>query len=345
MARIERLNSLRDTAARWFERAGRDATSAETHGPLQAWLAESAEHAAAFRSIERTWIALKSAAQDPAILGLRQEAVRRLTPRPSASHRPLRWAAAALIILSVGAALWIVVPRAGLGSSLLAWFESASHKPGTQSYATKTGDRLTIALDDGSKATLNTATQLDVTFSKQSRTVRLLAGEALFEVAKDASRPFVVQTENRRFIAVGTAFDVHIETNQVKVTMLEGTVRAESIEPGSPIRTTVTAGEQLIARANTEDHVRRVDPQLETSWRTGQVIFDNTPLRDAIDELNRYSTAHIELADPQLADLRLSGTFATERTTDFVEAIAAYFPIQIERTDAKTVRLKARPRP
>jgi len=164
-------------------------------------------------------------------------------------------------------------------------------------------------------------------------------------VAKDTSRPFVVQTESRRFIAVGTAFDVRLDGPQVKVTMLEGTVRAESIDLSSSVRTTVTAGEQLIARAQTEDRVRRIDPEREIGWRHGQVIFDNTPLRDAIDELNRYSTVHIELAEPQLADLRLSGTFATGKTSAFVEAITAYFPIQIDHTDAQTVVLTAHPRP
>jgi transmembrane sensor len=341
MAHIERLNSLRTTAALWHERAGHQSASAENRRALKSWLDESSEHAAAFRSIERTWSALKDSAQDPAILELRQEAAQRLMP-VSASHRPWRWAAAALVILSLGAALWFIVPRIGFDISRLAWLRGETRSQVTQRYATKTGDRLNITLDDGSRVTLNTATRLDVLFSRKSRTVILLGGEALFEVTKDASRPFVVQTQNRRFIAVGTTFDVHIAPDQVKVTMLDGTVSAESMGPGSPTRTTVTAGEQLIAREHAGDHVQRIDPERETSWRHGQVIFDNTPLREAIDELNRYSSTHIELADPKLADLRLSGTFSTGATSSFVEAVAAYFPIQIERTDARTVTLRAR---
>jgi transmembrane sensor len=342
MAHIERLNALRETAALWYERAGQESAPAETRGALNAWLEQSPEHAAAFRSIERTWLALKSSAEDPAILELRQETARRLTPL-SAHQSSLRWAAAALIVLCLGAALWIAVPRIAFDFSPLAWLKGDTRNAITHTYATKTGDRLAIALDDGSKVTLNTATQLDVIFSKEARTVRLSRGQALFEVAKDASRPFVVQTQNHRFIAVGTTFDVHIETSQVKLTMLEGTVRAESIEPGSVVRTTVSAGEQFIARAHTEDRVRRVDPERETSWRRGQVIFENTPLGEAIDELNRYSSTHIELADPKLADLRLSGTFATGSTNTFVEAIAAYFPIQIQHADEHTVTLRPRP--
>jgi transmembrane sensor len=341
MAHIDRLNSLRETAALLYERANQENAPAENRSALDAWLAESLDHAVAYQAISQTWSALKGAAQDPAILSLRQETARRLTPTHSASRRPLRWAAAALLILFLGASLWILVPRAGFEFSPLAWLESESQTPMSRTYATKRGDRLSITLDDGSRITLNTATQLDAVFSKKARTVRLVHGEALFEVAKDAFRPFVVQTDNHRFIAVGTAFDVHIETDQVKLTMLEGTVRAEHAESGATVRTTVTAGEQLIANSHAEDRIRRIDPERETSWRRGQVIFDNTPLSEAVDELNRYSSTHIELADPKLADLRLSGTFATGGTSAFVEAIAAYFPIQIEHPDARTVTLKA----
>ncbi len=342
MTHIDRLNALRETAALWRERAGQKNAPTDTRNALKTWLEESPEHVAAYKAISRTWVALASAAQDPSILELRQQAVRRLTPA-SANRRPLRWAAAAVIMAFLGTALWIVAPRAGFDFSPLAWLKSETRDPVSQSYATKTGDRLTVALSDGSHVVLNTATRLQVTFSQKARTVRLLDGEALFEVAKDASRPFVVQTESRRFIAVGTAFDVRLDREQIKVTMLEGTVCAESIEPGPADRTTVTAGEQLVTRPHAEDLVKHIDPERETSWRHGRVIFDNTLLSEAIDELNRYSETQIELADPKLADLRLSGAFATGGTSAFVEAIAAYFPIQIEHADEHTVTLRARP--
>ena len=343
MAQIERLNSLRETAALWHERAGQENASAETRNALEAWLAKSAEHLAAYQSIERSWSQLKSAASAPQIIQLRHESAMRLTRQTAATLRPLRWTlAAALMLLSLAAALWILHPIGGFGLSSLAWLKSETQNPIVRTYATKTGDRLTIALEDGSQVTLNTETQLEVAFSKASRTVRLSRGEALFEVAKDKTRSFVVQTQNRRFVAVGTAFDVHIQTDQVKVTMLEGTVHAESMEPGALILATVTAGEQLITGSRAPQSVRRVDAERETSWRRGQVIFDNAPLGEAVDELNRYSSTRIVLADSKLAGLRLSGTFATGGTSTFVEAVTAYFPIQIEHADARMVTLKAR---
>jgi transmembrane sensor len=338
MERIGHFDTLLETAGLWFARAEGNA-SAEIRVARDTWLSESPEHLAAYRSIERTWVALQSATRDPAIQEMRRQATRRLIPTTSTWKK---WAAAALVMLSLGAALWFVVPRTGFDLSPLAWLIGETGNSATHRYATKTGERLTIALDDGSHVTLNTETQLDVTFSKKARTVRLSHGQALFQVAKDRSRPFAVEGENRRFVAVGTVFDVLIEADQVKVTMLEGTVRAESIAPASLTRTTITSGEQLISRAQSEDRVRRVDPERETSWRRGQLIFEDTPLAEAVAELNRYSTAQIELADPKLADLRLSGTFATGGTSAFVEAVTAYFPIKIGHTDERSVTLKAR---
>jgi transmembrane sensor len=342
MAQHDRQDSLRETAAIWYERVSREKVAADIRGVCDAWLAESTEHAVAYRAIERTWAQLPSAAHDPEILSLRHEAAPRLTRKTSATLRPLGRAAAAVIMVALGAALWTFAPRAGINLSPLASLGEYFSTGGDILYVTRTGERLTIALDDGSQVTLNTQSELHVAYTKATRSVQLSRGQAIFEVAKSTERPFVVQAQGRRIIAVGTAFDVHIEKEQVKITMLEGTVRAGSIAPGSPIPTTVSAGEQLVARAHAQDQVRRVDSERETSWRRGQLNFDNTPLSEAIDELNRYSSTRIELADPRLADLRLSGTFATGGTSTFVEAITAYFPIQVAHADEREVTLKAR---
>jgi len=162
---------------------------------------------------------------------------------------------------------------------------------------------------------------------------------------------------------------------QINVTMIEGTVRIERTtnldattnasssairgsapneksgtarpERGAsaspqPVVTTLTAGEQLTVDSESQDHIRAADPERATSWRRGQVIFENTRLGDAIAELNRYSDTKIELTDPALADLRLSGGFATGRPTVFVEAITTYFPVQVAKADDRSVVLSAR---
>jgi transmembrane sensor len=252
---------------------------------------------------------------------------------------------------------------------------------------TATGERLNISLDDGSQVTLNTRTELEVTLTARERYIHLIHGQALFDVAHDHNRPFVVEADSRRFIAVGTAFDVRLDAGSVELTMLEGTVRVEHAPAPPPpqrsdaaksaaarrgpagandagrsnvgertagaellaqssggayIPRLVAAGEQLKAGEGSDDRVLPADAERVTSWRRGQIIFDNTRLGDAIAEVNRYSATQLRLEDPALAELRLSGAFSTSRPRLFVEALTNYFPVQIERADEHVMVLGAR---
>jgi transmembrane sensor len=368
------LENVREEAAAWHDRLHRDKMSDEIQSAFEAWFAESAEHRTAYASVDKAWAELQIAALDPQILVLRHETAFRLTRRTSEAIRPLRWAAATVALLVVGGAALTLSARLSSDHSLTAWLLEPLSEWNSRVYVTATGERLAFTLRDGSQVTLDTQTELKVAFTASERAVRLIRGRAYFEVAKDHNRPFVVETQDRRFVAVGTAFDVRVDGEQVRVTMVEGTVRVErhdesgtaaiekpsaaqgesSSEGTATVTTrreeeatrttvvTITAGQQLIADASLPDEVRAADPERSTSWRRGQIIFDNTRLGDAITELNRYSEAKIELADPALADLRLSGAFATGRPTLFIEALTSYFPVQVSRADDKRVVLSAR---
>jgi transmembrane sensor len=121
---------------------------------------------------------------------------------------------------------------------------------------------------------------------------------------------------------------------------------ADAQHPSSPTAAgtanLITAGQQLVTDASLTDQIRPTDPERSTSWRRGQLIFDNTRLEDAVAEVNRYSEAKIQLADSTLADLRLSGAFATGRPTVFVEAVTSYFPVQVTRADDHAIVLSAK---
>jgi transmembrane sensor len=359
--------SEREVAAAWHDRLHRENVSDETRKAFEGWLATSPRHRQLYESIDRAWSTLREAAEDPQILALRHETALRLTRRNSRTLRPLRWvAAAALLALGIGAASLAL--RSPSDHSLIARLIDTLPLRNADHFETATGERLAFTLQDGSQVTLDTQSELRVDFSLAERRVRLTHGQAFFEVAKDAKRPFVVEAHHRRLVAVGTAFDVRVDGDQVKVTMVEGTVRVERREAAAPAASesakysatgrspsgvttpessaaqsaevaTITAGEQLVTDAQREDRVRTTDPERDTSWRRGQVIFDNTRLADAIAEVNRYSEAKIELADPDLADLRLSGAFATGRPNVFVEAVTSYFPVQVTRSDEQGVVL------
>jgi transmembrane sensor len=364
MDRASNVDSEREAAA-WHDRLNRDRVSDETQRAFAEWLAQSPRHRTLYDAIDGVWSRLRGAAEDQQMLALRHETALRLTRRTTQTVRPLRWAATGVLVAAVSVAILVSVRSSG-DRSLIISLRDAFRLGNTGHYETATGERLAFTLSDGSQVTLDTQSDLKVSFSPAERSVHLTSGQAFFEVAKDPRRPFVVEVRNRRFVAVGTAFDVRVDGDQVRVTMIEGTVRVEgggegvatSTDPGIPTRqpasqpanrdrlrseipvvTTITAGEQLITDAKREDHVRAADPERSTSWRRGQLIFDDTRLADAIVEVNRYSEAKIELADPELGDLRLSGAFATGRPTVFVEAVTTYFPVRVVRSDDRAVVL------
>jgi transmembrane sensor len=367
---LQTPSDLRETAALWHERL-RDGPSEETRRGFEAWLEASPDHRGAYETIKGTWATLQKAAEAPSVLALRHETALRLSRHTSRRLRPLRALAAAVAVIAVGMVAWSMLASAKFPDALTAWVRDLW--PGDSHYSTTTGERLSAILRDGSQITLDTQSELEVAFTKAERTVRLRHGQAFFEVAKDKTRPFVVEVNNRRLVAVGTAFDVRLDDDQIRVTMIEGVVRVEHAQPragsvgsgsssttpevasegpgGSGVtgaarppraETFLSAGEQLIVDRRSEDRVRAADTERATSWRRGQLMFDSARLGDAIAEINRYTETKIELADPSLADVRISGSFATGRSEVFVEAVTTYFPIRVSASSDRAVVLKAR---
>ncbi len=215
--------------------------------------------------------------------------------------------------------------------------------PSGPSYATAVGERSTVTLGDGTVAVLNTNTRLEAAFSAQARVVKLLRGQALFEVATDPARPFTVIAGEQRITAVGTVFDVRFAGDAVAVVLVEGVVDVVPGEPGAarledpapeprPVR--LRAGQRLVTTAVAGPQaplVEAADVELATMWRQGRVFFDDVPLSAAVAEMNRYSMSTIVVTDPSLDRHRVNGMFRTGQQTSFVEALAAYFPITVDR--------------
>lgn len=346
--------TIEETATRWRERLQQEPVPERLRVAFSRWIDKAPEHRAAYESVDRVWRFARSMAHDPRILELRHETALRLTREASRPRRWMGWPAAATILVFLGGAL-LYTQRAGM----LGW-SGGSRMAGI--YQTAVGERLSVTLEDGSRVTLNTDSVLRPAFDAHERRVVLERGQALFEVAKDAVHPFVVETAQRRFVAVGTAFDVRIDGERVQVTMLEGTVRVERSGRGETAQlskaeassamperaaaqavvATITAGEQLTVLDERQDRIKVAEPDRVTSWRRGQVIFENFRLADAVAEMNRYSSVRIEVAEGALGDLRISGAFATGRPTVFVEAMTSYFPVVATYVDDDTVLLSLR---
>lgn len=219
-------------------------------------------------------------------------------------------------------------------------------------YRTAIGEQELIELSDGSTIMLNTASTVDVDYAEGERRITLLEGQASFKVAKDADRPFIVYAGEGSVRALGTEFDVYKSSEGVRVTLIEGRVRVASIEApssmleaaavggASPMLTQIelSPGEQAaIAPVGIVPVEEPVDVERVTAWREGKVSFRNTPLAEAVAEMNRYSVAPITLGDGALADLRVSGVFRVSNSDHFVNALESLFDITAHRSAAGVV--------
>jgi transmembrane sensor len=304
-----------------------------------AWLANDA-NAQAWADFESRDRLVGSFATMPEIREMRLAAleVARNRARPSRG----RWGIAAAIAASLlGGLIWTGMPATTPNDP--ATIASAD----VQRFATGVGQRRELILGDGSKVTLNTASLMEVRYSPERRDIRLLEGQAMFHVAKNPARPFVVSASDNRVTAFGTAFDVRIRQNgQVQILLVEGRVRVEpmnrqGLERLIPAlgRTDLVPGQQLVADRSGAVELASVDVERETAWNRGVLIFRNDSVGDAVKEVNRYSAVKLVVDDPGLASLKISGVFPTASREDFIAALEALYPLAARPEQGGTIRL------
>jgi len=211
-------------------------------------------------------------------------------------------------------------------------------------------------LPDGSIVELKAGARVTVDYAAALRRVVLDQGEAHFQVAKDASRPFVVSARGVEVRAVGTAFSVQLRPNQVEVLVTEGRVAVEAVAPvpetvksrdSSPGRVLVEAGSRVsvdttasipVLPAAEPVAVDEINDRL--AWRVPWLELNSTPLSDIVPAFNRHSGARLSFADPQIGRLRLSGTLRADNVTVLLQILDNSYGIGAERGPGGTIVLK-----
>jgi transmembrane sensor len=208
--------------------------------------------------------------------------------------------------------------------------------PREQRINTAVGEIRQMPLEDGSVATLNTASKLSVQMKKSQRIVRLEDGEAWFRVAPDKARPFVVEAGEVRVQAVGTAFSVRRRSQGADVLVTEGTVETwiVGLEGEKKI---ITAGSRGLVDQGAAIEVAAAPQEVERalSWRSGELSLNGQTLDYAVSELNRYNRQQLIVADPELGRQQLVGYFRTSEPENFARTVAEMIGAQvIEDKDA-----------
>jgi len=295
-------NEIDRQAAEWAVAVDAGRLSAGQQSAFEAWLAQDARHRGAYLKARMLLARVRRAGETGHI----EYVPHWFTP---ARRR-------AVLTGSIAASLAALVLAVGLN-----W---GSMQPKT--YFTAIGETKTASLADGSTVTLNTDTRIAVHFRRATRTVTLEHGEALFDVAKDRSRPFVVHAGPVQVRAVGTSFVVQSLANRpLQVLVREGTVRLGSFSSTAQPIVTLHANSRATIVGLSEAKVETLtkeDVEQDLAWREGRISFRHQTLADAAKAFARYSKKTIMIADPQVARLTVTGSFVATDPAGFAKAAA-----------------------
>lgn len=246
-----------------------------------------------------------------------------------------RWsiaAAASVVFVAIAGAVLLmsgIGPHFGLGGTPT---QIAGIQPDTRKILSTEGERRTVRLADGSTVTLDADTSLALAFDPEHRRLELLRGQAFFAVAHDPRRPFVVDCGKRSVTAVGTQFEMRAQGNALRVILVEGRLRVAASTGGADDIVELHAGQQLDAGPE-GPIVSRADLAGVADWQQGMVSFHDTPLGDAVAELNRHTHGKkLLVRDAGVAAIRISGAFHLYDPGRFARTIAEIYPVRIVET-------------
>jgi len=324
-------------AARWFVRWN-DATEAvgtKEQSRWLGWLQRSPRHVAAYFAMDDLsarlseskvlrdfdvddWMSERRAT----VIGLRGSSAGRPDPQISSRRPALKhWAFAACLAFLAAAAL-------------LLWQLSRNG----DSYRTETGEQKTVRLADGSVLQLNTRSKLHVAYTDDAREIEL-KGEALFTVAKDVHRPFLVRTPDATVQALGTRFNVYEQGTATRVAVLEGRVRVSSTSSSETFD--LGAGEEAEVTHRAVRKEIKPNVKLATAWQNRTLVFERASLADVAREFNRYNTMQFKVEGLTGAANRLSGTFDAQHPESLLLWLQSREDLVVERRgDAYTVRTR-----
>lgn len=311
---------IEEAAAGWLARRDAGGLTEAEQDSFARWLQASPAHRVAYLRIEAAWQqtdrlqVLRAGGQASAPPSSREsDSWRRTATRIAAS--------VALLALLFGA-IWQI-------------------RSDGDAYRTAIGGIATVPMPDGSSAILNTASEIKVSLTDTERRVHLRQGEVFFEVTRDEKRPFVVDAGKQRVVAVGTAFAVRRDGDDVRVVVTEGTVRVEHV--GAPAALPVTylsAG--TVAIVNPGGTLVQPKPPVDVDallgWRQGFLVFRDITLGEAVAEFNRYNARQLRVEDPALVSIRIGGSFRATNVEAFVRLLEEGFSISVH-DDGDTILL------
>jgi transmembrane sensor len=343
-------DAIEFAAAEWVVRLQQSGLSLDDISEWQRWMRSDERHTAAFQRLEELWgkfdaigapphpssRALSSDAYDASMPVGEWRRSDKLTSETSAAQR--RFATRTFSVAACAVLARVVVVsggvfyRGGMRQTELA----------RQMIETAVGENRSVTLADGSSVALGGHTRLSFSLRANVREIMLENGEAFFAVAKDPSRPFQVHAGNATVTAVGTEFDVRRSDDNVTVAVLEGRVMVQPMAPLMPVSwlpasrpvgqpAALAAGERTTVNRNGVELTSELtNAQTAIEWQDGQLAFEGESLRYVVQDVNRYASKPIVLADEKTATLRITGTISSSNVLGWVRSLQPAFGVRAE---------------
>ena len=306
-----------DAALGWIARLRSDQSSQEDLQSFALWLNEDSSHHRAMDQMMELWDDLSVVSKLP------------LEQQPQQAANAPRWIAASLAL------------AACLVLAIFLW-PQLDTPPASTTYQTAMGERNTVSLPDNSRVVLNTDSSITVTYSDEQRHINLARGEAWFEVAPNKQRPFHVDAGDTRITAIGTAFNIHLQDDGTDITVTEGVVRVTELgETGGHVPTSeiLHVNQRLFAGGEGWTVAADTDTSQQLAWQQGQLVAQEMPLPELLEQLQRYHPTRLLIGDPDLAVLTVSGVFPLDQPEATLKALEITLDLETRALNDNTLQL------
>jgi transmembrane sensor len=323
------LTEAEREASGWIVRIKAHDVTEREREEFEAWRSASPEHAKAYAKMERTW---------SLVAGMKHLKGRAAANDAGPGRRS--WKAPAIAVAA----------SALLAIGALAWFAQQPATITAQQVETAPGELRTITLADGSTIELSGGSEASLRVTDRERRVELTAGYALFDVAHDPARPFVVHTPRGDIRVLGTSFVIRVSETQVRTTVLRGSVSGAAQRTGllsalGPREAVTAAANQEIVLNEEGAEVVAIAAEViprRLAWQEHMLAFDGETLSEAIEEVSRQTGWRFELSDPSLGQMRVGGYVSADAEA-LIGLLSSSLELDAHRAGDRHVILSRRP--
>lgn len=318
MKKIVRVTAAEMEAGEWFVRLSKPTVSLSDLEAFKAWRVDPVRRAA-YDAVEASWASASALEADPDIRAT-LAAIPRTGPRVNRVWSSLF--GGGVLVACTAAAAWLVLAPA--------------------SYSAPEFNPRTVKLDDGTSVRLDAGARISVRLDDRSRKLTLVRGRALFDVAPDPSRRFVVQAGGTQVVALGTRFVVSRKKNDASVALIHGKVEVRRPAQGAAASWILAPGQGVTMAGRA---IEPIDPERVLDWTDGRLVFRATPLDEAAEEMNRYARRPVRVQAGILSKSPISGAFDAGQEEAFARAAAEALSLELTNDADGGLVLKAARQP